>query len=38
VGAAIEDAVVNKVDPKTALDKATTETNQVLKDYEAPNK
>ncbi len=38
VGAAIEDAVVNNVDPKTALDKATSETNQVLKDYESLNK
>ncbi len=33
VGAAIEDVVVNKVDPKTALDKATADTNQVLADY-----
>jgi sn-glycerol 3-phosphate transport system substrate-binding protein len=38
VGAAIEEAVVNNVDPKAALDKATNETNQVLKDYEALNK
>ena len=38
VGAAIEEAVVNNVDPKTALDKATNEANQVLKDYESLNK
>ena len=38
VGAAIEEAVVNGVDPKEALDKATAETNQVLKDYESLNK
>ena len=38
VGAAIEEVVVNDVDPKTALDKATTEANQVLKDYEQLNK
>ena len=38
VGAAIEDTVVNNVEPKTALDKATTESNQVLKDYESLNK
>ena len=38
VGAAIEDAVVNNVDPKTALDKATEESNQVLTDYESLNK
>jgi sn-glycerol 3-phosphate transport system substrate-binding protein len=38
VGAAIEEAVVNDVDPKAALDKATEETNQVLKDYESLNK
>jgi len=38
VGAAIEEAVVNNVDPKTALDKATDEANQVLKDYESLNK
>ena len=33
VGAAIEDVVVNGVDPKVALDKATADTNQVLADY-----
>jgi sn-glycerol 3-phosphate transport system substrate-binding protein len=33
VGAAIEDVVVNDVDPKEALDKATTDANQVLADY-----
>lgn len=33
VGAAIEDVVVNGVDPKEALDKATADTNQVLADY-----
>jgi len=33
VGAAIEDVVVNGVDPKTALDKATADSNQVLSDY-----
>ena len=33
VGAAIEDVVVNDVAPKEALDKATTEVNQVLADY-----
>lgn len=33
VGAAIEDAVVNGVDPQTALDAATDETNLVLEDY-----
>jgi sn-glycerol 3-phosphate transport system substrate-binding protein len=33
VGAAIEDVVVNGVDPKEALDKATADTNQVLEDY-----
>ena len=38
VGAAIEDVVVNNVDPKAALDKATEESNQVLKDYEELNK
>jgi sn-glycerol 3-phosphate transport system substrate-binding protein len=38
VGAGIEEVVVNKVDPKTALDKATGEANQVLTDYEALNK
>jgi sn-glycerol 3-phosphate transport system substrate-binding protein len=38
VGAAIEDVVVNNVDPKAALDRATTESNQVLKDYEALNR
>lgn len=38
VGAAIEEAVVNNVDPKEALDKATGEANQVLKDYESLNK
>lgn len=32
-GAAIEDVVVNNVDPKQALDKATTQANQVLQDY-----
>ena len=32
-GAAIEDAVVNGVDPKDALDAATDESNQVLDDY-----
>jgi sn-glycerol 3-phosphate transport system substrate-binding protein len=34
-GAAIEDVVVNGVDPKTAADKATAEANQVLEDYAA---
>jgi sn-glycerol 3-phosphate transport system substrate-binding protein len=38
VGAAIEEVVVNDVDPKTALDKATADANQVLKDYEQLNK
>lgn len=38
VGAAIEEAVVNGVDPKEALDKATAESNQVLTDYESLNK
>ncbi len=38
VGAAIEEAVVNDVDPQQALDKATEEANQVLKDYESLNK
>lgn len=33
IGAAIEDVVVNNIDPKKALDKATTDTNKVLKDY-----
>lgn len=33
VGAAIEDVVVNGVDPKEALDFATEEANQVLADY-----
>ncbi len=33
VGAAIEDVVVNGVDPQEALDFATEETNQVLTDY-----
>lgn len=33
VGAAIEDAVVNGVDPQEALDIATEESNQVLEDY-----
>lgn len=33
VGIAIEDIVVNNVAVKTALDKATTDTNKVLKDY-----
>jgi len=33
IGAAIEDVVVNGVDPKEALDFATEETNQVLADY-----
>ncbi|NLH00117.1 MAG: ABC transporter substrate-binding protein [Chloroflexi bacterium] len=37
VGAAIEESVVNGVDPKTALDKATAEANQVLQDYAALN-
>ena len=32
-GAAIEDIVVNMVDPKEALDKATADANQVLADY-----
>lgn len=32
-GAAIEDAVVNGVDPQEALDRAAEETNQVLEDY-----
>jgi sn-glycerol 3-phosphate transport system substrate-binding protein len=38
VGAAIEEAVVNRVDPKAAMDKATAEANQVLKDYESLNR
>ncbi len=33
VGAAIEDAVVNGMDPKEALDRAAEESNQVLEDY-----
>ncbi|MEL7675518.1 MAG: extracellular solute-binding protein, partial [Chloroflexota bacterium] len=33
VGAAIEDVVVNGVDPQEALDFATEESNQVLADY-----
>jgi len=33
VGAAIEEVVVNGMDPKEALDKATADTNQVLADY-----
>ena len=33
VGAAIEDAVVNGVDPQEALDTATEESNQILEDY-----
>jgi len=33
VGAAIEEAVVNGVDPKQALDEATAQANQVLQDY-----
>jgi sn-glycerol 3-phosphate transport system substrate-binding protein len=33
VGAAIEDAVVNGMDPKEALDRAAEESNQVLADY-----
>jgi sn-glycerol 3-phosphate transport system substrate-binding protein len=33
VGAAIEDAVVNSMDPKEALDRAADESNQVLEDY-----
>ena len=33
VGSAIEDALVNGVDPKEALDAATEESNQVLEDY-----
>lgn len=33
VGAAIEDAVVNGVDPQQALDVATEESNQILEDY-----
>jgi sn-glycerol 3-phosphate transport system substrate-binding protein len=37
-GAAIEDIVVNGTDPKTTLDAATAQANQVLKDYEALNK
>lgn len=35
VGAAIEDALVNGVDPKEALDAAVEESNQVLADYAA---
>lgn len=35
VGAAIEDAVVNNVDPQQALDRATEESNEVLADYAA---
>ncbi len=35
VGAAIEDALVNGVDPKQALDAAVEESNQVLADYAA---
>jgi sn-glycerol 3-phosphate transport system substrate-binding protein len=37
VGAAIEEVVVNNVDPKEALDKATAESNQVLQDYASLN-
>jgi sn-glycerol 3-phosphate transport system substrate-binding protein len=37
VGAAIEEAVVNNVDPKEALDAATAESNQVLQDYASLN-
>lgn len=37
VGAAIEDVVVNGVDPTEALTKATNETNQVLQDYKSLN-
>jgi len=33
VGAAIEDVVVNGVDPQEAADFATQEANQVLADY-----
>ncbi|MBN1566052.1 MAG: extracellular solute-binding protein, partial [Anaerolineae bacterium] len=33
IGAAIEDAVVNGVDPQTALDTAAEESNQILSDY-----
>ena len=33
VGAAIEDVVVNNVAPKTALEKAEADSNQVLEDY-----
>lgn len=33
VGAAIEDVVVNNVDPKKALDKAAADTNKTLKEY-----
>lgn len=33
VGAAIEDAVVNGVDPQEALNVATEESNQILEDY-----
>lgn len=33
VGAGIEDVVVNGVDPQTAMDKATADSNQVLKNY-----
>jgi ABC-type glycerol-3-phosphate transport system substrate-binding protein len=37
VGAAIEDAVVNDVDPQEALSAANEESNQVLEDYAALN-
>ncbi len=33
VGSAIEESVVNQVDPQVALDAATEEANQVLEDY-----
>lgn len=36
-GAAIEDALVKKVDAKVALDKATKETNRLLADYASLN-
>ncbi len=37
VGAAIEESVVNGVDPQEALDAATAEINQLLEDYKSLN-
>lgn len=37
VGAAIEDVVLNDVDPREALDNATEQTNQLLQDYKSLN-